>query len=184
MLIYKRKLILTKNQEERISSWIGVCRLVYNMGLEIRIAAYKTHRKSIHKYALMRELKTIKDIDWIKDVPAQSLCGVIDRLDNSYKHFFRRGCVGFPHFASKKTYKSILLKEGVHVRANNRIQIPKIGLVKIFKDAEIIGRFSCEIPDLPLLLFFYLPQYHDNRRALYCQLSLLPNSFYLFEILD
>ncbi len=140
MLSYKRKLILTKKQEERISSWIGACRVVYNMGLEIRISAWKNQQKSVSKYDLMKQLPDIKDIDWIKDVPSQSLQSTIDRLDTSYKNFFRN-CHkggGFPKFASKRKYTSILIKE-VKVLMNNKISIPKIGELKMFKDAPILG---------------------------------------------
>jgi putative transposase len=76
MLTFKRKLILTKAQEQRISSWIGACRLVYNMGLEIKIAAYK-YNKKVSSFDLIKQLPTIKDIDWIKDVPSQSLQGAV-----------------------------------------------------------------------------------------------------------
>jgi len=139
MLTYKRKLILTKEQEQRISSWIGACRLVYNMGLEIRIAAWR-NEKRIGKFDLMKQLTTIKDIEWIKDVPSQSLQNTIDRLDISYKNFYRtchKGG-GFPHFAGKRKYKSVLFKE-VSLIGNNLIRLPKIGNIKIFKDALIQG---------------------------------------------
>ncbi len=140
MLTYKRKLILTKEQGQRISSWIGACRLVYNMGLEIRIATYKNTEKSVSKFDLMKQLTTIKDTEWIKDVPSQTLQNSIDRLDVSYKNFFRtcHNGGGFPKFAGKRKYKSILFKE-VSLIGNNIIRLPKIGNIKIFKDALIKG---------------------------------------------
>ena len=144
MLTYKRKLILTKAQEERISSWIGACRVVYNMGLEIRIAAY-SNLKQVSKFELMKQLPTIKYIDWIADVPAQSLQMTIERLDASYNKFFRNGA-GFPKFASKKSYKSLLFKQGntdnttlIITIKDNKIKLPKIGILKMFKDAPILG---------------------------------------------
>lgn len=140
MLTYKRKLILTKEQQARISSWIGACRLVYNMGLEIRIDTWRKIQKGVSKFDLMKQLTTIKDIEWIKDVPSQSLQSTMERLDISYKNFFRtcHSGGGFPRFASKHKYKSILFKE-VSVLKNNKIKLPKIGELKMFKDAPIIG---------------------------------------------
>ncbi|MBU0846819.1 transposase [Patescibacteria group bacterium] len=140
MLTYKRKLILTKEQEQQINSWIGACRVVYNMGLEIRITTYKNLKKSVSKFELMRQLTDIKDIEWIKDVPAQSLQNAIERLDISYKNFYKtcHSGGGFPKFANKKKYKSILFKE-VSLIGNNFIRLPKIGNIKIFKDALIQG---------------------------------------------
>lgn len=132
---HKRKLILTKAQSERLRSWIGACRVVYNLGLEVKIAAYKTLGKSVHKYELMKQLPELKDIDWIKDVPSGSFQGVIERLDRAYQTFFKGG--GFPKFASKRTYRSILFKS-VKVDGNF-VVIPKIGRLKMFKDAAITG---------------------------------------------
>lgn len=135
MLTYKRKLILTKAQQARIDSWIGACRVVYNLGLEIRISAYRNKQQSVHKFELIKQLTEIKDIDWIADVPSQSLQNVIERLDNSYKKFFKGG--GFPKWANKKRYNSILFKSA-SVLGNN-VKLPKIGSLRIFKDAEIKG---------------------------------------------
>jgi putative transposase len=78
---------------------MGACRVVYNLGLEIRIAAYRNKQQSVSKFDLMKQLVDIKDIDWIADVPSQSLQNVIERLDNSYKKFFKGG--GFPKWANK-----------------------------------------------------------------------------------
>lgn len=136
---YKRKLILSKEQSKRIDSWIGCCRFVYNMALEIQIQSYKNHQRKLSKFELMRQLTEIKNVEWIADVPSQSLQNVIERLDRSYDNFFRtfKKGGGFPKFSSKRKYKSILLKS-VKVQGN-LITIPKIGSLRIFKDANIVG---------------------------------------------
>jgi len=140
MLTYKRKLILTKNQEKQISSWIGACRVVYNLGLEIRTTAYRNTQQSVSCFDLIKQLPTIKEIEWIKDVPSQTLQSAIERLDTSYKNFFRTCHTGggFPKYAKKRKYNSILIKD-VTVLENNKIKIPKIGTLKMFKDAPIVG---------------------------------------------
>lgn len=135
MLTYKRKLILTNAQQHRIDSWIGACRSVYNVGLEIKIAAYKNKQISISKFDLMKQLTEIKDIIWIADVPSQSLQNVMDRLDNSYKKFFKGA--GFPRWANKHKYQSILFKSASI--SKNKIKLPKIGELRLVKDSEIKG---------------------------------------------
>jgi putative transposase len=136
MRTFKRKLNPTKAQSQRITSWIGAARVVYNLGLEIKIASYKTLGKSIHAFELMKQLPDLKrEYDWIKDVPAQTLQAVLDRLDKSYQAFFKGA--GFPKWASKKTYKSIHLKS-VSV-GEHKVIIPKMGEVRIFKDTPITG---------------------------------------------
>jgi len=142
MLTYKRKLILSGDQQSRIEKWIGACRVVYNLGLEIRMEAWKNKQQTVHKFELMGQLTDIKDIDWIADVPAQSLQSVIERLDNSYKIFFKGG--GFPKWATKRKYCSIKFKQmwgGLKVE-NNKVYIQKIGWLKIFKNTEIFGNIK------------------------------------------
>lgn len=80
----------------------------------------------------MPELK--QEFDWIKDVPAQTLQGVIDRLDDAYKTFFRGG--GFPKWANKYKYNSLLFKQGVEI-AEGKIKLPKIGKLNYFQSREI-----------------------------------------------
>lgn len=109
------------------------------MALDIQIQSYKAHQKKLHKFDLIKQLTEIKHIDWIADVPAQSLQAVIERLDRSYQNFFRtfKKGGGFPKFANKDKYKSILFKS---VKVNQHsVVLPKIGKVRMFKDAEIIG---------------------------------------------
>lgn len=136
MITYKRKLILTVAQEKRISSWIGACRFVYNMALDIRISSWKSRQKSLSNFDLMYQLKTIKDFDWISDVPHESLENAIYRLGRAYNSFFRGS--GFPRFSSKKTYKSITIRQNLKIK-DNRIKLTKIGWLKMFKDAPILG---------------------------------------------
>lgn len=134
---YKRKLILTKAQESRIKSWIGVSRLVYNMGLSIKIDAYKKTGKSVHKYELMKQLSPLrKEYAWINDAPIGCLETSIERLDCAYNNFFRGG--GFPKFTSKRKCKSLKFKKVLSI-GERHIKVPKIGKLKIFKDSEILG---------------------------------------------
>lgn len=134
---YKRKLNLNKAQGQRIDSWIGCCRLVYNMGLEIQIRSYKSFNRKLHKYELMKQVTEVrKDYEWMNDVPAETLQQTMDRLDNSYNIFFSGA--GFPKFASKRNYKSIGFKSVLKVD-RSVIKLPKIGKLRLFKDSAIVG---------------------------------------------
>jgi putative transposase len=153
MLTYKRKLKLSNIQEDRLSSWIGTCRFVYNMGMQIKREAWKNKQINISSYDLMKQLTEIKDYDWIADVPSQSLQNSIERLDRSYKNFFRTFKTGgsFPKFKSKRNYNSILFKQGdldrkhplIELISKNTIKLPKIGKINFFKDkSPIIGKIK------------------------------------------
>ena len=140
IITYKRKLKLTKQQQQRVDSWIGACRYVYNLALETRIEAWKKQH-SIGKYDLMKQLPALKEIDWVADVPSQSLQNVIERLDVAYQNraagrFFAGG--GFPRWAAKHRYNSILFKS-VQVEGNT-VKLPKLGTLKTFKDRFVHGK--------------------------------------------
>lgn len=47
---YKYRLRLSKAQESVINSWINTSRAVYNLALETKMYAYKSHRISLSKF--------------------------------------------------------------------------------------------------------------------------------------
>lgn len=142
MLTYKRKLILTKAQQTRIDSWIGATRVIYNMCLEIRIEAWKNKQQNVHKYELQKQLKDLKDYDWITDVPRQSLDLTIVRLDKAYLSFFKGA--GFPQWANKRKFTSINFKQeyGILRATDYSIHLPKLSWIKFFKDSPISGNIK------------------------------------------
>lgn len=153
---YKRKLILNTSQEERLRAWIGVCRLVYNMALEIKQATYNAKGVSIRQYALQKQLPELrKSYDWVKDVPNDCLQNSIERLDRSYDLFFKthKNGGGRPRFISKKKYKSITFRRYISLDGNN-IKINKIGWLKIFKDSPIEGEIKTAIIKIEPTGFF------------------------------
>lgn len=132
---YKYKLKTNSFQSEKLNAWIHSCRAVYNLALETKIYAYSSKKISLTKFDLNNQLPELKqEFDWIKDVPAQTLQGVIDRLDDAYKTFFRGG--GFPKWANKYKYNSLLFKQGVEI-VEAKIKLPKIGKLNYFQSREI-----------------------------------------------
>lgn len=146
MLTYKRKLILTKSQEARLTNWAGVCRMVYNMGLEIKITAWKGKQLNVSGYDLQKQITGIRDIDWINDVPSDTLNREMIKLDLAYNKFFatcKKGG-GFPKFKSKRSKVSISFKQndGVLRIKGNKINLPKIKELKFHKDSPIEGKIK------------------------------------------
>lgn len=140
MRTYKRKLILNVAQKNRLRSWIGASRVVYNLAKEISDMHYVVTGKTMHKYDLMKQLSPLRqDFEWINDVPFTSLQSSIDKLSSSYALFFKTYKIGGrpPMFASKKKFNSIKFK--FFKVSNGCILIPKIGKVKTFKDEPILG---------------------------------------------
>jgi len=134
---YKYRLKLSKEQEETIDRYINTSRAVYNLALETKIYAYKSRKVSLSKFDLMKQLTDCKkEFKWMKEVPANTLQAVIERMDLAYQSFFRGG--GFPKFAKKDRYNSILFKQVKQVD-NYIFKLPKLGTVTIFKDRQPKG---------------------------------------------
>lgn len=131
MQTYKYKLKLTKGQVNVLDNWIGTCRYVYNLALDTKIQSYQKG-VNVSKYDLMKQLTDLKDVEWIKSVPSQSLQNAIERLDVAYQKFFSGG--GFPQWAKRGEYKSILFKSVSVSKAGSGFVLPKIGELKVFKD--------------------------------------------------
>ncbi len=159
---------MNRQQADLINGWLGACRYVYNLAKETKLMAYHSG-KSLGKYELMKQLVDLKDIEWIKSVPAQSLQNVIERLDFAYQNYFAKvksgeinKCkqeyiakrlakgleikqkklaeFGKPKWAKRDEYNSILFK--AVSKTDTGFSLPKIGEVKIFKDRMPEGKLK------------------------------------------
>ncbi len=134
---YKYRLKLSKAQKDRIDGWINTSRCVYNLALETKMYAYKSWKVNLSKFDLMKQLTECKrEHDWMNDTPIDTLQNAIERMDSAYQSFFRGG--GFPKFARKDRYNSVLFKSVKQV-SDYVFKLPKIGTVSIFKDRQPQG---------------------------------------------
>jgi putative transposase len=87
--------------------------------------------------------KLKKDLEFLKQPPAQSLQGICQRLESAIKRVWQTGA-GFPHFKSKKRgdLPSIYIpQQNTHIQWDkNSIKIPKLGKVKWKKHRPLAGK--------------------------------------------
>lgn len=129
ILTYTYRLKLSKEQEQRIVSWMGVCRLVWNMTLEIKQDAYRKGIK-ISFFDIERQLKEIRqDFDWVSDVPSDTLAKSVQGVSLAFNRFFNKG--GFPKYKSKGGVNSVYLKQDKRWKPIRQISssIQTIGMV-------------------------------------------------------
>lgn len=132
---YKYRLYPTAEQADIIERTFGCCRLVYNLALETKIIAYKQHGVSLSAIDLCYQLKGLKEEHpFLKEVDSQALQASIKKLDEAFKHFFRRG--GFPKFKAKGS------NESFQCPANTRKVDFDRGILTIPKIANIPIRIS------------------------------------------
>lgn len=132
MRTYTYKLYNNHSYQRKFKRWIGVCRLVYNLGKECKEIAYNQFGVTLDKHDLIKQLPALKEeYDWIKEVNAQTLQAVIERLDDSFNRFFNGA--GYPKWAQKYKYRSFKFKQGVK-RTNKGFKLRKFGEVKVFNN--------------------------------------------------
>jgi putative transposase len=143
-LTFKYRLYPTKEQKNQIHFTLERCRLLYNRLLEERIVAYKSKGKTISYYEQANTFgERKKHIPALKQLHSQVLQDVAKRLDKAYQAFFRRvkrgEKAGFPRFKPQQRYDSFTYPQGGFVLRGNKVQLSKIGGVKIKLHRPIEG---------------------------------------------
>jgi putative transposase len=139
---YKAK--LSKSVERKALNWLYLCRNLYNSCLEQRISLYAQRKIGISGYTQSKELPLLKqEFPEYKEVSAQTLQEVIDRIQKAYDSFFRRlkkgETPGFPRFKGKDRYNSFVLKQTGWKLEKNNLIVKNIGKFKLFLSRPILG---------------------------------------------
>ena len=126
---YKYRIYPTKEQQQLINKHIGCCRYVYNFCLEKKINVYKTSKKSISSFELIKLLPSLKkeqETSFLKEVNSLSLQAAIRNLDSAYQRFFKEK-KGFPKFKSKRNARqSFQIVQNTYVDFDEKkVYVPK-----------------------------------------------------------
>jgi len=88
-----------------IEKTLGVCRLLYNLGLETKIRAWQSAQKRLSAIDLCYQLPELKEAyPWMNDVDSQAVQASVKKLDNAFEGFFKGK--GFPKFKNKRGRQS------------------------------------------------------------------------------
>jgi putative transposase len=135
----------TKAQEATLETWLHACQQLYNAALEERRDAWRKQRVTITGYDQHKELTELRasDPEW-KAVPVWVARSALTRLDRAFQAFFRRvkcgETPGFPRFRSRDRYVSFDLGSNLPRIEGDRVNLPKIGLVRFHKYREMRGQ--------------------------------------------
>lgn len=140
---YKFRIYPNDKQGELIAKTIGCSRFVFNHFLSAWNDAYKQTGKGLTYSACSAQMTQLKkELVWLKEVDSTALQSSLKNLDDSFKRFFKKQNDA-PRFKSKKNrVQSYTTK---HTNGNiavidNKIKLPKLGLVKFAKSKEVDGR--------------------------------------------
>src|SRR5690625_2435382 len=140
---YKFRIYPTKKQKILIAKTIGCSRFVFNHFLAQWKDTYKKTGKGLTYNSCSAELtKLKKELIWLTEVDSIALQSSLKNLAVSYTRFFNKQNKA-PRFKSKKNdVQSYTTKETNNNIAivDNKIKLPKLGLVRFAKSREVHGR--------------------------------------------
>ena len=128
---YRYKLEPNKQQRYALARTLDVCRDLYNDCLTQR----KMHKVS--RFYQQAELPALKAAFPVyKNVYAQVLQSVVDRLNKSFNNFFRSG-FGFPRYKGQNRYDSFCYPQTGFSLNGKQLSLAKIGNVKVRLSREL-----------------------------------------------
>lgn len=140
---YKFRIYPNKEQAILINKTIGCSRFVYNYFLNMWNNEYLNTGKGLSYNKCATQLpKLKKDYEWLKEVDSISLQSSTRNLADSYDRFFKKQN-DKPVFKSKRnpvqSYTTKYVNNNIEIK-NNKIKLPKLGLVKFANSKKLEGR--------------------------------------------
>lgn len=142
---FKYRLYPTKEQMKLMEQTIETCRRLYNYFLEDRIYTFQEIKIGVSKIEQINQIPGLKkNNQYLKAVHSQVLQEVAARLDKAYDNFFRRvkngkEKAGFPKFKGRQHYDSFRYPQSGFSLKDNKIELSKIGSVKVKLHRPIDG---------------------------------------------
>lgn len=140
---FKYRIYPTDEQRQKIDATISVCRLVYNLGLEIKARAWKEHCKTITSFDLCYQLVELKrEYCWINAIDSQALQASVKKIDIAFKNFFNG--YGYPKFKKKNNAGSFQCPNNTRKVdfKNKLLTIPKIANIPIVVSRTFEGNIK------------------------------------------
>ena len=137
----KFRIYPNKEQQNLINRTLGCCRLVYNLGLDMRNKAFEDGEKVNYSKtsAMLTELKRSDEFSFLRDVEAVALQQSLRDLDQGFVNFFQKRA-RHPRFKSKhnnhQSYRTINRSNNIRI-VGNYIKLPKLGYIKIRQSMEV-----------------------------------------------
>ncbi|MBU4501782.1 MAG: transposase [Nanoarchaeota archaeon] len=144
---YKFRLFPSKRVAGRMERVLGACRFLYNVELEYEKQVYFSDRNFVDKNTLNNLIPGWKCVNpGLGRVHSQVLQNVSDRLDKSFKSFFRRvkngKKAGFPRFKSKERYDSFTFPQSGFKLEKQKLKLSKVGMLNIKLHRKIRGEIK------------------------------------------
>jgi putative transposase len=138
------RLYPTSEQSQKMARFAGACRFVYNLALEQRRTFGRAGR-GINFASQCREVTMLRrQVDWIRDVPADALHQVMMDLNKAYQNWWKSRS-GYPTPRKKGLNDSFRFPHPEAFRiertgnSSGRIKLPKLGWISFRGWRRVVG---------------------------------------------
>jgi putative transposase len=141
---FKYRLKINDAQKQKMSSFAGSCRFVWNKALSIQRERLDNKQPLLSYNELAAALvqwKSEEATTFLRDAPSQSLQQALRQLDRAFREAFdKKNQKQFPRFKKKGMRDSFCYPQDFQPdESNSRIYLPKISYVGYRKSREIEG---------------------------------------------
>ena len=143
MKTYKFKLYSHK-RNRYLKRTINAAASIWNHCIALHKRYYSIFGKHLNKFQLMKHIAKLRNKNsYWKLVDAQAVQDISDRIDKSYKLFFKHHKTGVrpPSFCKSKKYKSFTLKQTSYKLFGSKIRIGK-NIYGYHKSREVEGKIK------------------------------------------
>ena len=136
----KFRIYPNKEQQNLINQTLGCCRLVYNIGLEMRNKAFENGEKVNYSKtcAMLTEIKRNDEFSFFRDADSVALQQSLRDLDQGFVNFFEKRA-RHPRFKSKhgrQSYRTMNPRNNIRI-VGKCIRLPKLGYIKVRQSMEV-----------------------------------------------
>jgi putative transposase len=145
---YKYRLLGSKSTFAKSAEWLVLCQKLFNAALEQRINIYRQRKETISCYNQIKQLPELRaTFPEYEEIGSQVLQDVIERIDKTFKAFFKRvknggGKAGFPRFKNRDRYDSFTLKQAGWKLEGNHLTVRNVGRFKLRLSRPIEGNIK------------------------------------------
>jgi putative transposase len=141
MFAIKRALKLNNVEATLMAKHAGFRRVVYNMGLDLRMQSYGEIKTSDSKFIgevkkiLTGQVKKLPEYQWMNELSSRVYQNALRDLADAFSRY-RQGLAKHPTFASKKDGQSFTVDASngkVLMAAGKTIKIPTLGTFRLFE---------------------------------------------------
>ena len=143
MFTYEYRIYPNKKQEQMFAKTFGCTRFIYNKILDIRIQNYNNKKENKPLSNRLTPAKYKDEFIWLKEVDSLALANAQLHVEKAYKNFFKHG-FGKPKFKNKygkQSYTTNNVSNTIRIE-NNKIRLPKVGMVNIVLHRPIQGNIK------------------------------------------